>query len=743
MTTDIRTNRHSAQPASLNRRDFLVRSAVGGGLMVGFRLAGIDPLGEAHAQSAASSLTPWILIAPDSTVTLQIASTEMGQGIMTGLAQIVADELRFDWSKIVVRHAPVDAAHGGANASPYGRFTGGSLGIRLFSPALQQAGANARQMLIQAAAAQWGVSTAGITANNGAVSGVVGGVSRTLPYGALATAAAAIVLPANVGLNQYPRVAVGASVKRVDTPDKVTGATKFGIDIWVPGMLFAAVKHCPTIGGTVGTVGGKPRNAIAVVPVGATATSAATGVALVASTTWDAMNAARSIGVNWTAPLDLASRDSAAISARAAVLMASGSALIDRAADSGALATGLSRPNVGLNQTYQVPYLAHAALEPLNCTVQFIAATSTSPAICNVWAPTQGPDAVVATTRALCPAGTTVNVVNTLPGSGFGRKFEQDFIREAVQVGLALPGKTVKLTWSREQDFAHDQYRPMALINVQAACAPATGIVSGWKFRTVTPSISVQRGGDPARVDHAAVEGATGAYALDTAQVEWVRHDATIPVGYWRSVGLSMNTFAVESAMDELAVAIGWDPIQLRLANLRDARMIAVLNAVATLSGWSSPAPAGRARGVACGIGFNSYVAQVAEVSRDATSGAIRVHRVSTAVDCGTAINPDLVKAQIEGAVAMAMGPALWQQQTFVNGVAQVTNYNRYRPVKIGDMPQIDVSIVNSGAPLGGIGETGVPCVAPAIANACARLMGAPARRRTLPFFPGTTLGEL
>ena len=204
-----------------------------------------------------------------------------------------------------------------------------------------------------------------------------------------------------------------------------------------------------------------------------------------------------------------------------------------------------------------------------------------------------------------------------------------------------------------------------------------------------------------------------------------------------------MNTFAVESAMDELAAAIGWDPIQLRLANLRDARMIAVLNAVATLSGWSSAAPAGRARGVACGIGFNSYVAQVAEVSRDASTGAIRVHRVSTAVDCGTAINPDLVRAQIEGAVAMAMGPALWQQQTFVNGVAQATNYNRYRPVKIGDMPQVDVSIVNSGAPLGGIGETGVPCVAPAIANACARLMGAPARRRTLPFFPGTTLGGL
>ena len=743
MTRNIETRRTLAQPASLSRRDFLVRTAVGGGLMVGFRLAGLDPVGEAHAQSAGSSLTPWILIGLDSTVTLQIASTEMGQGVMTGMAQIVADELRFDWNRIAVRHAPVDAAHGGANASPYGRFTGGSLGIRLFSPALQQAAANARQMLILAAANQWGVGAAGLTANNGAVSGLVNGTMQTLSFGALAAAAASIVLPANVALNQYPRTAVGASVKRVDIPDKVTGAAKFGIDVWVPGMLFAAVKHCPTLGGTVSSVGSKPAGAIAAVQVGGTATSKATGVAVVAATTWDAMNAARSISVNWTLPTDLPSRDSAAIAARAATLMATGTPLLDRTADAAALVAGLGAPNVGINGTYQAPYLAHAPLEPMNCTVQFIAQTATSAAVCNVWAPTQGPDATLATARALCPPGTVVNVTNTLVGGGFGRKIEQDFVREAVQVGLALPGQTVKLTWSREQDFANDQYRPMALINVQAAAAPATGVVTGWRFRTVTPSIAVQRGASTAKVDHAAVEGGTGPYAFNTAQVEWVRHDATIPVGYWRSVGLSMNTFAVECAMDELAAAIGWDPIQFRRANITDPRMLAVLNSVATLSGWSSPPPSGRARGIACGVGFNSYVAQVAEISVNATTGAITVHRVSTAIDCGTAINPDLVKAQVEGAVAMGIGAALWQQQTFVNGVAQATNYSRYKPVKIGEMPQVDVSIVNSGASLGGVGETGLPCVAPAIANACARLLGPAARKRSMPFFPGSTLGGL
>ncbi|MEN9316132.1 MAG: hypothetical protein RIS35_2525 [Pseudomonadota bacterium] len=743
MTQDIDSRRAPVQLPLPSRRDFLVRAVVGGGLMVGFQLPGLDPVGQVRAQTVGSSLTPWIVIGPDGTVTLQVAPTEMGQGVMTGLAQIVADELRFDWTRIVVTHAPVDAAHGGANASPYGRFTGGSLGIRLFSPALQQAAANARQMLIQAAAAQWGVSAVGLTANNGAVSGLVGGKAQTLPYGALAAAAASVVLPANVPLNQYPRVAVGASVRRVDIPDKVTGAAKFGIDTWVPGMVFAAVKHCPTLGGTVGSVGSKPSGAIAVVQVGGTATRGPTGVAVVAATTWDAMNAARSISVNWTLPTDLAGRDSASIATRAATLMAGGTPLLDRAADAGVLAAGLSAPNVGVNSTYQAPYLAHAPLEPMNCTVQFIPATATSPAVCNVWAPTQGPDATLATTRALCPAGTVVNVTNTLVGGGFGRKIEQDFVREAVQIGLALPGKTVKLTWSREQDFANDQYRPMALINLQAAAAPATGVVTGWRFRTVTPSISVQRGGSPTKVDHAAVEGATGPYALNVAQVEWVRHDAAIPVGYWRSVGLSMNTFAVECAMDELAAAIGWDPIQFRRANLADARMLAVLNAVATLSNWSSTPASGRARGVACGVGFNSYVAQVAEISVNATTGAITVHRVSTAIDCGTAINPDLVKAQVEGAVAMAIGAAFWQQQTFVNGVAQATNYSRYKPVRIGDMPQVDVTIVNSGAPLGGVGETGLPCVAPAIANAHARLRGAAARKRSMPFFPGSTLGGL
>ena len=723
-----------AAPAEgLTRRDLLVRAAAGGGLMVGSLL---PALGGAQAQTApaAANLTAWITIGSDETVTLQVPITEMGQGTMTGLAQVMADELRVAWSQVRVVHAPVDAAHGGSNASPWGRFTGGSLGLRLFAPGIQQAAANARQMLITAAAQRL---SGNLTASNGFVTN---GTS-SLSYGSLAAAAAQVTLSGNTPLNQYPRTLVGTSAARVDIPDKVTGAAKFGIDIFLPGMVFAAVKHCPTIGGTVSAVGSKPTGALAVVPVGTRPGQPANGVAVVAATTWDAMQAVDRLAVNWTLPLDAASIDSNAINARAAWLMANGTPLLAAQSPNAAnLAAGLAAPNLAIDASYQLPYLAHAAMEPLNCTVRY---TPGAPGLCEVWAPTQAPDSVVATARALCPAGTVVQVTNTLLGGGFGRKFEQDFIREAVQVGLACPGKPVKLTWPRAQDFAYDQFRPMALSRIRAAVSPSTGRITAWNHRVVTPSISVQRGGDPASVDHSAVEGAVDLpYALDPYLVDWVRHDSSIPVGYWRSVGLSINTFAVESAMDELATAAGVDPIQFRLKHLSDQRMVNVLSALQSFSGWASAPAAGRARGVAITKGFGSWVGQVAEISVNATSGAVTVHRVWTVIDVGTAVNPDAIKGQIEGAVAQAMAATLWVQQTFVNGVPQATNYNRYRPVRLQEMPQVDVKILQGGG-VGGVGEPGVPCVAPAIANAYARLKGAAARKRALPFFPGTTLGGL
>jgi len=721
--------------SGLTRRDLLVRSAVGGGLMVG---CAIPRFGEAATSgtSTHSALTTWIVVGSDESVTLQIPATEMGQGIMTGLAQIMADELRVTWSQVKVVHAPVDAAHGGVNAGPYGRFTGGSLSTRLFAPGIQQAAANARQMLLTAA------QQMGLAGNLQAVNGTITNGSSSLTYGALAATAAKVVLPGKTPLSQYHRSIVGTSAPRVDIPSKITGAAQFGIDTFLPGMLFAAVRHAPVIGGTVSNIGSKPAGAIAVVPVSTKAGQPANGVAVVAATTWDAMRAAKGLAVNWTPPLDAASNDSQAIAERAAWLMTNATPVVAEQSPNAAayLPAGLAAPNASIHSTYSLPFLAHAAMEPLNCTVRYAPGT---PGTCEIWAPTQAPDLVTLTAQGLCPAGTLIKVTNTLAGGGFGRKFEQDFIREAIQVGLACPGKPVKLTWPREQDFGYDQFRPMALSRVQAAASPSTGRITAWNHRIVTPSIAAQRGGDPAALDGSAVDGAVGLpYALGPCLVEYIRHDTSLPVGYWRSVGMSLNTFAVECAIDELAAALGADPIQFRMNNLGDQRMVNVLAAVKTLSNWATPPAAGRARGVAIAKGFGSWMGQVAEISVNATSGAVTVHRVSTAIDVGTAVNPDAIKGQIEGAVAQAMAATLWVQQTFVNGVPQSTNFNRYRTVKLKDMPQVDVQILQGGG-VGGVGEPGVPCVAPAIANAYAKLKGESARRRSLPFFPGTTMGGL
>jgi isoquinoline 1-oxidoreductase subunit beta len=724
-----------AAPArGVTRRDLLVRAAAGGGMMLGFELSGA---GSASAQAATtkSSVTAWIVIGSDQSIKLQIPVTEMGQGIMTGLAQIMGDELRVAWNKIKVVHAPVDAAHGGTNAGPWGRFTGGSLSTRLFAPGIQQAAANAREMLITAARA------AGMTGTLTAANGAVTNGTASMTYGALAPAAAKVKLAANAALNQYPRMYVGTSAARLDIPAKVNGSAKFGIDTFMPGMVFAVVRHCPTVGGTVANVGGKPAGAIAVVQVGTRAGQPPDAVAVVAATTWDAMRAANGLAVNWSLPVDAASNDSGAIASRAAWLMTHGTPIVAlQSPNAASLPQGLAAPNRAIDASYTLPYLAHAAMEPLNCTVRY---TPGAPGTCEIWAPTQAPDGVKSTAQSMCPAGTTVKVTNTLLGGGFGRKFEMDFIREAIQVGLACPGMPVKLTWPREQDFGRDQYRPMALSRIQAGASPTTGKITAWSHRIVTPSIAAQRGADPNALDGSAVDGAADLpYALDPSLVEYIRHDATIPVGYWRSVGMSINTFAVECAIDELAAAIGADPIQFRLDNIDDPRMAEVLKALKTLSNWTTTPAAGHARGVAIARGFGSWVGEVAEISVSATTGAVAVHRVSAVIDVGTAVNPDAIKGQLEGAIAQGMAATLWAQQTFVNGMAQNLNFNRYRPVRLQEMPQVSVQILQGGG-VGGVGEPGVPCVAPAIANAYARLKGESARRRSLPFFPGTTLGGL
>jgi len=718
--------RDSQLAQDLTRRQLLVKAAAGGGLMLGLALPDFNK-GNAHAATNSLSVAGWITIGTDESITVMVPITEMGQGTSTGLAAVVADQLMVSWSRVKVEHAPIDLAHGGTNANAYGfRFTGGSLGLRLTAQMLQQTAANARQMLINAAAQLMGTTAAGCTLKLGTDSitriysnlggqvcsygQVVGSVGTSIP-----AATGSLISPEKTNY-------AGASVSppRLDIPAKIKGQAKFGIDIFEAGMLFAAVKHCPISGGTVGNVGTKPAGAIAIIKVGGSAANM--GVAVVAGTTWDAMQAAKSLPVNWSLPSDVSTRDSNYINARANTLMSSGNAIT--AQSTGNVSSGLTSPTI--NSIYQVPYLAHAALEPLNCSVRFKPSANGIPASCEIWAPTQAPDLVLQTAQRMCPSGTVLKIVNTLLGGGFGRKFELDFVIEAIQVGMACPGKLVKLTWPREQDFGNDQFRPMALSRITATASG--GQITAWYNRIVTPSIAYQRGGSG--LDGEAVHGAINRaayadaglpYLVPNSLVQWVPHDAPIPVGYWRSVGMSFNTFAVESAIDELATASNMDPFDFRMNNLAEARLGPVLTALRSLSGWNTAPAAGRARGLAIAAGFGSFVGQVAEISVNTTTGVVTVHRVSTVLDCGKAIHRDSIKAQIEGAVAQAMSATLWMQQTFVNGVPQVTNYNRYRPVKLQDMPQIDLQIIEGGG-LGGVGEIGIPCVAPAIANAYARL---------------------
>jgi isoquinoline 1-oxidoreductase beta subunit len=448
------------------------------------------------------------------------------------------------------------------------------------------------------------------------------------------------------------------------------------------------------------------------------------------------MRIADSLTVNWSIPPSSSFIDTAAALSTAQSLLSTGTPNIMQAfsASGGTADDALAKAARKIDVTYQLPYVAHACMEVLNCTAQV------SSGSCEIWAPTQGQGWCVETAKALL--GLTdqqVTVHTTLLGGGLGRKIEQDFIAQAILIAKAV-GQPVKLTWARKQDFKNDKYRPSALIHVQA------GLDSGGNFasliyRNVSPSITVQRGWGPASADSGAVEGATHLpYSIANGRIEFIADPAAIPVGWWRSVGNSYNVFAVESAVDELAGTAGYDPIAFRQKLLvNDARGSAILKAISTWNAQNSM-PSGRARGVAFTYGFGSYIGLLLEISLN-SSNAIKVNRVFCAVDCGTAVNPDSVEAQMQGGIVHGLSSALWGQVTFTQGSPNVSNFNTYRMLRLSEMPSVTVQIINSGGPIGGIGETGVPCVAPALANAYARLTGT--RVRTLPFYPGATMGGL
>ncbi len=736
---------------TLNRRGFLKFSA--NGLALAFALPLIGRVEEASAAITTQDLAnAYIHVSPNGSITLAFGGAEMGQGSMSGLAQILAEELMVDWTQISVMQAV---------ANPVISYTtGGSSAVSRRFTTLRNAGAAARELLIAAAMQEAGDSNRDNFKAEHAKIIYLPDTQVWWDYGELASAAAGMTLPNDLRLTNPANFRlIGKPLPRVDIPAKVDGSAKFGIDIFMPGMVFAAIKHCPTIGGTLASTPAKPAGALAVVACtasntrGAVIANSKNAVAVVASNSWLAFKLAKKMAVSWSLPVSTAAVDSAQILAYAQAQLVSGAALVAEplppasytpqsyapvlAAD---VANTMGVPTI--DATYSVPYLAHATMEVLNCTVNIVYAGD-SPVSCEIWAPTQSATAVAANAALLTQLPATAIVVHTtFLGGGLGRKIEQDYIWQAIQVGMAVR-KPVKLTWMREEDFGHDQYRPLALYRVKAKLAG--GLIQAWSYRTLSQSITAQRGRLSAgSVDSQAVEGAIHLpYALGKYLVEWVPLEAGIPVGYWRSVGASINSFVVESMMDELAMAAGIDPFRFRYNHLvgGDARAIATLQAADVLSSsWRKQLPAGHAWGVALAQAFGTWVCEVVEISQPA-AGSLRVHRVDCVVDCGTVINPGSVEAQMQGGILHALNATLWGEALFKAGVATKLNFNNSRVMRLSEMPAVRVQIMPSTNAPSGIGEPGVPPLAPALANAYARLSGT--RIRKLPLFANATMGGL
>jgi isoquinoline 1-oxidoreductase beta subunit len=739
---------HATLP--MQRRQFL---AAGGAFTLGLTL------GSGPAEAAAGqAVNTWLTVGADNSITLTIGSSDMGQGSFQGLAQVLAEDLMVDPLRVqLVQGAPTLVT-----PAPIGSAinTVGSSVTRNNYWRLRDAGAIARETLVQAAMNAQGDPQ---RANYGVSDGVVRHASgASYSYGALAAAAARLVPPASAPLVPDAQFrSIGRPLPRQDIPSKVDGSATYGLDVRLPGMLFAVVRHCPTFGGTLVATPPKPAGAVAVVPLsvapgtarGADVAGNVNAVAVVAGTTWDAMRLARSLNPSWKLPADAARLNSAQILADAKQLLLSappyvagganppGTAYTVEASTASADAA-LARADVRLlDATYTLPYVAHACMEVLNCTVDYVPGVR-----CEVHAPTQSARSALSIVTALTGLPESqVRIRTTLLGGGLGRKAEVDFIAQAVQLGMALQ-RPVQLVYPREEDFTHDQFRPMAAVRVRAALDPAKA-VAGWVYRNVSPSILGQRGAVlGARGDSQGYEASQDLpYAFGARRVEWVSHPAPIPVGFWRSVGASINTFAVESAINELAVLAGQDPVQFRRARLTDPRWLNVLETVASASGWSAGAPRGTARGVAIGTAFNSVVAMVVEASGTSLA-SFRLTRVWLAIDCTLNVNPLNVEAQLIGGVVHAINATLFGQQTFSNGAAERRNFNSNPVIRLSQMPTVSVTIVPKAAtvdrsvPIGGVGELGVPTFAPALVAALNKLTGQTIR--SLPLRPTATMGD-
>lgn len=695
----------------LTRRAFLMAgAAAGGGLVVGGYLSGVgNLLGTPVTASSVFEPNIWVRIGSDNTVTIVLTQVEMGQGVMTSMPMLLAEELDVDWSTVKTEWAPADPKYGNPNFGGQ-QLTAGSNSVRGMWQILRESGAAARAMLVTAAAQSWDVDEETLTTERGEVVHAASG--RRVPYGALVQQASALPIPEGVAMKQPGDFTLlGQSVPRLDIPEKVDGSAMYGIDVARPGMLVARVVRCPVFGGTVASVDAAPALAVPgvrhVVPVSA-------GVAVVGDGYFAVSQGVRALGVQWNDG-PLAGLNSADIRQRYADLAERPGAVARNDGDAVAAVAGTTE---SFERVYEVPFLAHACMEPMNCTADV------RPDRCDVWVPTQGQTASHA--AAVAASGLPpdhVHIHTTYLGGGFGRRGEADFVIDAVETSKAVSAP-VKVIWSREDDIQHDYYRPVTYVRMWGAVDRSRQPVA-FMQRLVQQSLMQRTGRLPGNgVDFISVEGAAGLpYDIPNVRVEYIESDPGIPYGFWRSVGASVNGFVVEAFIDELASACGEDPFEFRRSRLtRHPRHKAVLELAAERAGWGTPAPEGRGRGIALMECFGSIVAAVAEVS--VTDGNVRVHRVWCAVDTGWVVHPDTIRAQMEGGTIYGLSAALKNEITIQDGRVVQRHFGDYPVMRINEAPEIETSIVPSTEAPGGIGEPSTAVAAGALVNAIAAVTG-------------------
>ena len=696
-----------------SRRSFLKTSAtVTGGLILGFNLPGTQ--GEAMAAGTVHTPNAWVHIADNNVITLLSARSEMGQGVYTSMPMLIAEELNVDISQIKVAAAPPDAVY--VNALLGAQITGGSTSVRDGWLKLRVAGAQVREMLITAAAARWNVDRDLIKADKGMIYGPKGLKST---YGDLAQLAASMPVPEKPPIKDPKDFKiVGKRTKRVDTPAKVNGTAEFGIDVKLPGMVYASLAQCPVIGGQVKSFdGSKAKASAGVIDV----VQIDDGVAVVANSWWQAKKARDLLNIQWDEGAGAALSDASVIEGTRQALKTG--KVLEITKPQGDVAAALKGAAKVVEAEYIIPMQAHAPLEPMNFTahVQGNKALLIGPTQFQ-----QGAQGAVAGALGMKPEDVTLQT--TFLGGGFGRRLELDFIVQAAQISKAV-NKPVKLLWTREDDMTHDFYRPVGVNQIKAGL-DASGKPVGVHFKVASQSVTQRAFGLPKdTMDPFMAEAAVTGYNIANTQHDLVIHDTGIRVGYWRAVSHNMNAFANESFMDELAKAAGKDPYEYRMSLLADKpRFANVLKLAADKAGWGKPLAKGHALGIALMEGYDTYMAQVAEVSLD-DQGEVRVHRVSVAADLGHMVNPDTVEAQIQSSIIFGMGAALKHQITMTAGRVQETNYHNFQPVRMNEVPKIDIVLVKSTEKPGGIGEPATAVVAPAIANAVAKLTGKRVRR--------------